>query len=167
MLAFIKKYLKPKNKSRYSLKITGLVVRNNQLFCRLDDLASLNPYEIPADKIFSNDRVMSQLKPRELLKLKEKYDRFVQQYVVLTETQQNNKYRLNYGEQDFLMEGQDICKNFNLLQSMRIEDAFRIIYSTGFENAFKVAKHVVEMEIVDRSAERSQKSGNVLPLKRD
>ena len=117
MLGFVKKIFF--GISRYSLRISGVYYRKENLVCLISDRTNVNPYEVSAKEIFMNDNLLSQIKPRELLKLKEKYDLVKSTCVSLMETRRENKYRILYHDHEFVMSGKDMCKDMNLLKSMR------------------------------------------------
>src|SRR3990167_856457 len=104
---------------RYSLRISGVYYRKENLVCLISDRTNVNPYEVSAKEIFMNDNLLSQIKPRELLKLKEKYDSIKNTCVSLMETRRGNKYRILYHDHEFVMSGKDVCQDMNLLKSMR------------------------------------------------
>lgn len=118
--------------SRYTLTISETYYHNSDLICIISDKTNVNPYQVSAKEIFRNDNLLSQIKPRELLKLKEMYDANKDAYVILTESFRNNRFKILYHDHEFIMAGKDICKDINLLKSMRFNDAFRIIYNTGY-----------------------------------
>src|SRR3990167_5392501 len=123
------------NISRYSLTITNICYHHGDLMCLVSDKTNVSPYQVLAREIFSNDNLLSHIKPRELLKLKEIYDSRKEAYVLLIESYANNKYKISYHDHEFMMVGKDICKDINLLKSMRFDDAFRIIYHTAYTEA--------------------------------
>ena len=130
MLTFFKKIF-PKIR-KYSLKIYGTTYKKNNLVCFILDTTNVSKYELYAYEIFSRDELLCQFSPRELLKLKELYDQRNDKYVSLLESQRNNKYKIHYLDHEFIMSGNDICKDINLLKSMRTQDAFKIIYDTAY-----------------------------------
>ena len=132
--------------SRYSLTISKTHYHNGDLICLISDKTNVNPYQVFAKEIFSNDNLLSQIKPRELLKLKEIYDSGKETYVILTESYSNNKFKILYHDHEFIMAGKDICKDTNLLKSMCFNDAFRIIYNTAYKESQLNYKKLIAFE---------------------
>src|SRR3990167_8135619 len=145
MARFFKKIFSSFN--RYSLTISNVYYRSRELFCTLSDNTNLNPYQVLVKEIFSNDDLLSKIKPRELLKLKEIY-------VLLAESYPNNKFKVAYHDREFLMIGKDICKDMNLLKSMRFCDAFKIIYDTAAQES---AINAEKLETLKKPAENKEK----------
>lgn len=146
--------------SRYSLTISKTHYHNGDLICLISDKTNVNPYQVFAKEIFSNDNLLSQIKPRELLKLKEIYDSGKEAYVMLTESYSSNKFKILYHDHEFVMTGKDICKDINLLKSMRFNDAFRIIYNTAYTEAMLNYTKLMTFEIKQEVTEKHENTYN-------
>ncbi len=148
---------------KYSLRITNIAVKNNDIICRITDKTNVNPYNLLASEILKNDNLLSQIKPRELIKLKELYDEIKRKYVFVIETRRKNKYKILHHDHEFIMSGKDICKDMKLLKAMSIEDAFAIIYNTGYLDALKNNKTLSK---IDEQPPERKDPDNIIHLKK-
>ena len=149
---------------QYSLKISSVYYDKGNLVCLISDRTNVNPYEVYASELFMNDNLLSQIKPRELLKLKEMYDVVKNSCVYLMETHRDNKYKILHHDREFLMCGKDICMDINLFKSMRFEDAFKIIYETAAWEAVKNYIKLKELQIELKDEKNNNFSDNVILL---
>lgn len=148
---------------KYSLKITDIAIKNNDIICRINDKTNVNPYNVLASEIFKNDNLLSQIKPRELIKLKELYDEIKRKHVFVIETRRRNKYKILHHDHEFIMSGKDICKDMKLLKAMSTEDAFGIIYNTGYLDAIKNNKDLLK---IDEQPPKHKDPDNIIHLKK-
>ena len=162
MIKFLKYIFSGQRK--YFLKIINATIQDDDITCRIYDKMNVNPYaNMLASEILKNDNLLSQIRPREILKLKELYDEIKGKCVFLIETRQKNKYKILYHDHEFTMEGKDICKDMKLLGSMRIEDAFGIIYNTGYQDAMK--NNNAQLNLA-KETPKNKKQNNIIPLKK-
>ena len=148
---------------KYSLKITDIAIKNNDIICRINDKTNVNPYHVLASEIFKNDNLLSQIKPRELIKLKELYDEIKRKHVFVIETRRRNKYKILHHDHEFIMSGKDICKDMKLLKAMSTEEAFGIIYNTGYLDAIKNNKDLLK---IDKQPPKHKDPDNIIHLKK-
>ncbi len=70
-----------------------------------------------------------------------------------------NKYCVAYHGQKFMMSGHDLCKDLKLLESLSMQEAFKIIHETAY---FSAQQDRVVMAKIEREAEDAKLSyGNV------
>ena len=150
------------SQNKYTLTISRLKHSGRELLCEISDNTNFNPYTVSSSDIFSNDKILSKINPRDLIKLKEKHDAIhTMRNVYLTETTKN-KYKIVYDGYAFLMSGKDICNDINLLKSMRFEDAFRIIHETAYISAIKSYK---KSSVFENKKRMKENTNNVVAIK--
>ncbi len=160
MINYLKKIFNQTGK--YSLSIINIEIKNNDLLCRICDRTNVNPYNIFASEILKNDSLLSQIKPREIIKLKELYDEIKRKYVFVIESRRENKYKILYHDHEFIMSGKDICKDMKLLNAMNMHDAFNIIYNTGYFHAIQDTETMSKLE---EGRSKIKNANNIIQLR--
>lgn len=105
---------------------------------------------------------MAQINIRPLLKLKELHLDIQKEYVTLREILSNNKYKIQHHDHEFMIDGQDACKDMDLLGAMPIRDSFKIIYNTAYRSSLKNQEK--RMALYEALSKQTRKQ-NVLYLK--
>lgn len=128
-----------------SLAIEEVFVKENILYCQVRDFVSIHPLVIPAHRIFSDKEMFEKFDRQELLKLQVLYLKQQEKYPVkiVEKRLSDNEYLVAREDKLILMKGEEICKEWALLETLSIQEAFKIIYETA---EFQTEKKYREIE---------------------
>lgn len=130
-------------KNRYSLRLQDINDRNGKIFCIFSESGLVNKFELDLDQVLSSVDILRNISPDVVLALKEisMRRREAEKQVRITCVLRGGNYQLAHSDGlRFVLSGDMLCRDLQLLDALSIQDAFKIIYETAHKQGFSDCK---------------------------
>ena len=134
-----------RNDGRYTLKLADIKQKNAKLICVFTEKDVIGSIEIGLDQVLSTVEILKNISPDVVLALKEisVRQRDANNKMKIISTLRGNEYQLRCSDGlEFKLSGEALCNDLKLLEAMSIQDAFKIIYETGYSKGISHYKKV-------------------------
>lgn len=142
-IRFISRVVKLFRRLKYTyhkkyLRLKDIKIENGQIWCVFID--HTYHYKITVQEILHNSNLLKQIKPENLLYIKELYDQYCNRTnaMQIVQIDRLNKYKIKgYSGKIVTFDGEVLCDNLELLKYLCFEDAYKVIYNTAYYKAIR------------------------------